>query len=273
MAAFVLVFPIFTRLGCELFTTWAVVAAFQEPRRGTLFLMNDLLSNLKGKRTYYVVTLGVLYVLGALLGFYELDEKILAVFGLGGLGFLRAALGKTVDLKVGSGTQEGRKEGSPLNGGDWQREDEARVSRRSSFEGLMWAGAVACLGMVAAALVLSGCARLAPDGVYKGDQVLFRADKVITSSYEVMHSFVQWELSNRRTLEQWPEIREAADVVRNNAQRWIDTAISLREAYAANPNDATRRGLDKALDTLATALAESAAYMARPLSDGRSTEH
>lgn len=52
----------------------------------------EVMSKLKGKRTYFVVAIGVLYVAGAWLGFWQLDEKVLGAIGFSGLGFLRAAL-------------------------------------------------------------------------------------------------------------------------------------------------------------------------------------
>ena len=54
----------------------------------------NALNFLKGKRTYYCAVLGILYVGGAVLGFYELDEKVLIALGFGGMAFLRAALGR-----------------------------------------------------------------------------------------------------------------------------------------------------------------------------------
>jgi len=47
---------------------------------------------LQGKKTYFVVAIGLLYVAGVWLGFWEWDERVLAVLGLGSLAFLRAAV-------------------------------------------------------------------------------------------------------------------------------------------------------------------------------------
>jgi len=49
---------------------------------------------LRGKKTYFTVAIGVLYVGGCYLGFYEFDEKVLVVLGLGSVAFLRAAMPK-----------------------------------------------------------------------------------------------------------------------------------------------------------------------------------
>jgi hypothetical protein len=65
-----------------------------------LIAMNKAIEFLKGKKTYYCAAVGVLYIGGACLGFYDLDEKVLGIFGLGSLAFLRSAIhghAKTLD--------------------------------------------------------------------------------------------------------------------------------------------------------------------------------
>jgi hypothetical protein len=54
--------------------------------------MNNLIEFLKGKKTYYLTLVGLLYIGGAFLGFYELDEKVLTLFGLGFVATFRSAL-------------------------------------------------------------------------------------------------------------------------------------------------------------------------------------
>lgn len=61
--------------------------------------MNSLREKLQGKKTYFAVAIGLLYLVGVWAGFWEWDEKVLAAFGLGGIAFLRVALGK-VDGKL-----------------------------------------------------------------------------------------------------------------------------------------------------------------------------
>lgn len=65
----------------------------------------ELISKLKGKRTYFVVAIGVLYVGGAWLGFWEINDKVLDALGLGAIAFLRAALPK--QMAVGTLTEGG----------------------------------------------------------------------------------------------------------------------------------------------------------------------
>lgn len=111
--------------------------------------------------------------------------------------------------------------------------------------------------------VMAGCGTLAPDGPYKSDKTLYAADKAITESYDVMHTFVLWEYRNRATLAKWPEIKKSADTVRAGAQGWIESAIRLRDVYAANPTENNKLSLDKALAILSQAIAEVSTQMAK----------
>ena len=56
--------------------------------------MNTLITLLQGKKTYFTVAIAILYVGGAYLGFWELNDEVLAVFGLSALAFLRAGIKK-----------------------------------------------------------------------------------------------------------------------------------------------------------------------------------
>lgn len=120
-----------------------------------------------------------------------------------------------------------------------------------------------CVLLVSATLSLgTGCQsnKLAEPGPYKGDEILYAADKTITSSYRILHSFVKWEYTHRALLP--PEVSHAADAVRGNASRWIDSAIALREAYAVSPTAENRNSLEKTISILEAALTEAAKYMA-----------
>ena len=114
-------------------------------------------------------------------------------------------------------------------------------------------------------LIPTGCGTLDPSGVYKGDAVLYRSELGINTSYELIHTFVEWELDNRAALARWPEIRKAADDMRKNTPRWKATADAMHDAYAAYPSDTNREALTKALNILKTAMTEATKYMAKPL--------
>jgi hypothetical protein len=69
--------------------------------------MNNLIEFLKGKKTYYLTLVGLLYIGGAFLGFYELDEKVLTLFGLGFVATFRSALKSHLPNASGSSSAEG----------------------------------------------------------------------------------------------------------------------------------------------------------------------
>lgn len=110
----------------------------------------------------------------------------------------------------------------------------------------------------------TGCARkLDTTGVYQGDKTLYNADKVISESYDVMSTFLKYELDNRVALAATPEVGKAADNIRDNAQRWIKSAVALRDAYATNPTPANRDKLNQAISVLRQAVTEASGYLAK----------
>ena len=122
---------------------------------------------------------------------------------------------------------------------------------------------VAILGLLSVFLMFnSGCAPLAPGGVYAGDQILHKSELITTTSYDVIHTYVTWEKENRAALANYPEIKQSADVMRRNAKQWFATANALHDAYAANPTPENGAALTTALAVLQTALNEAVKYMA-----------
>lgn len=113
---------------------------------------------------------------------------------------------------------------------------------------------------------LLGCRSLAPDGAYQGDQVLYQAETTIVTSYQLVDTFLKWERANEKLLAQWPEIHRAAAKLRTEYPQWYRTANALRDAYAANPDPATRDKLQTTLALLRTALTEAAGYMTQATS-------
>ena len=107
----------------------------------------------------------------------------------------------------------------------------------------------------------SACGTLAP-GVYNKDEILYRADTAITTSYDVLHTFVKFEYTNRAALASRPEIKKAADNIRAHAPLWIGSAIALREAYAAAPTPENRDKLQASIAVLRAALLEATNYLA-----------
>jgi hypothetical protein len=114
---------------------------------------------------------------------------------------------------------------------------------------------------IVALLVLPGCGTLDKSGVYAGDKTLYDADQVINTSYDALHAFVLFEFQNRAMLAPHPEVKLAADNVRMNARDWLQSAINLREAYAANPTADNANKLHNAIAIIQTALSEATKYL------------
>ncbi len=123
---------------------------------------------------------------------------------------------------------------------------------------------IASLLVALCAFAFAACGTLEKTGPYQGDDVLYRADVTITTSYQALHGFVTWEYENRAALAGQPQIRHAADQVRQNAEKWTNSAIALREAYAANPTPETKASLVKALGVLQAAMSEATKYLTLP---------
>lgn len=110
--------------------------------------------------------------------------------------------------------------------------------------------------------LIAGCvssSRLDPEGPYKGDAILYNADRTIASAYDLMHSFVKWEYENRASL--GPQVKASADHVRRNAESWIGSAVSTRDIYALAPTAANRNSLESNLRMLRMALSEVTQYL------------
>ncbi len=107
----------------------------------------------------------------------------------------------------------------------------------------------------------SGCSNttLHKNGVYAEDRTLFEADKATTTGARLMRKFVEWEQKYRSTLP--PEVSRASDKVFLNGDKWIDSAVALREAYATNPSKENKLALENSLRLIQSVLDEVARYM------------
>jgi hypothetical protein len=64
----------------------------KKENRNRILFMNNTREFLKGKKTYGVALVGALYLLGCWVGWFEMDEKVLAGLGLGFMATFRSAL-------------------------------------------------------------------------------------------------------------------------------------------------------------------------------------
>lgn len=98
-------------------------------------------------------------------------------------------------------------------------------------------------------LLLSGCKNLAPGGAYEGDQYLYAADAVISTSYEAAHTFVKWEYDYRNTIT-WPQVKEFANFVRLNYPTYHRAAMAARSQYILSKTVESKKSLELTLDVL-----------------------
>lgn len=106
-----------------------------------------------------------------------------------------------------------------------------------------------------------GCRSLAPDGVYQGDKFLAQTEATITTSYQVVNTFLTWENDNRLWLASWPGITDAADKLRDDFPNWYRTANVMRDVYVAAPSGDSAANLEKSIALLRAALVEATTYM------------
>jgi hypothetical protein len=183
--------------------------------------MNNLITFLQGKKTYFTVAIAILYVGGAFLGFWDLSDEVLAVFGLGALAFLRAGI----------------------------RKADPEVSKASRL--------ALATAMVPLSLVLVGCSAIQPGN----DPVVVNAERTTQLAVDVFDTFLKWEYDNRQALSVTPEIRKSADFIRGKGQDWLTTARSMTKAYKANRTPENKANLDTAMAVLRMAVTEARNYL------------
>lgn len=112
------------------------------------------------------------------------------------------------------------------------------------------------------------CRQLDPAGVYQGDRFLFESEMAINTSYDMVKTFLTWEMNNREALAKFPEIGKAANRLRREYKGWHESAVALHDLYEINKTDENRTKLMNAISLLRAALAEATKYMtqaAQPL--------
>lgn len=112
---------------------------------------------------------------------------------------------------------------------------------------------------------LTGCQRtLETGGVYQGDKVLYEADKLISTSHDLMQEFINWEKNHRAVLAQYPQIRQLADKMFTEGPPAFASAVALRDLYAGDPNVENRDKLQLAIDLLRGLTREATKWMTDP---------
>lgn len=108
-------------------------------------------------------------------------------------------------------------------------------------------------------LILASCGTLNPEGAYKGDKILYNADKVIVTANDSFQAIVSWEFENKDIIKQnWPEIasklKKVTDEIRLNSDIWLETAIKSRDTYEAVKTEENANVLRKSIDVIKNVL-------------------
>lgn len=205
---------------------------------------------LQGRKTYLTcLTAGVL-LFGSWQRWWQLPAEIYAALLALATAFLRASIPAVP--------------GPPLPGPDSPASGATPAPAAAAPQpqaGTVPPSLLAALAsLLAANLLLTGCASLDPTGVYQGNQALYQADLVLASSYDALHGFVQWEYDNRAALNSTPAIRAAADNVRAGAPQWFSGALACRDACQTNSSAANQAALQQALAVLQQAVLQALRY-------------
>lgn len=111
-------------------------------------------------------------------------------------------------------------------------------------------------------LNLSGCKNvpLDPNGVYHGDVAAYTADNEITKAETRLNKALAWGEANPTTVAKIGELGRALTTIRDNKDKWLDSAFSAFDAFHANPTSENKTAYDTAVNVMKLALAEVAKY-------------
>jgi hypothetical protein len=105
----------------------------------------------------------------------------------------------------------------------------------------------------------SGCASILPGH----DPVVVNAERTVKISFDTFDTFLKLEYDNREQLKKIsPDILKAADNIRNNAPKWLETANTTIRAYKKHRDLENKFNLNTAMAVLQNALNEAQKYIA-----------
>lgn len=114
------------------------------------------------------------------------------------------------------------------------------------------------LPVVLLAFILSGCSGLRPGS----DPIVVNAERVTGVALDVFDSFLRLEYENRVFLEKLdPGIHKAAEKVRYEAPKWIESAVNLTRSYKRNRTPENKFNLITAMAVLEAGMQESQRYI------------
>jgi hypothetical protein len=111
----------------------------------------------------------------------------------------------------------------------------------------------------------TGChTQLSGTGVYGTDTAAYDMDLAISTSKNVIESFLTWEKANRPLLStKYPDIRVYADKLRAEAPGWLKSAVAVRDSYATTHSQTDKTAFDAAMSVLDQAVTQAQTYLAK----------
>ena len=94
------------------------------------------------------------------------------------------------------------------------------------------------------------------------DPVVVQAERATELSLDVFDSFLRWEYANQETV--GCDVKQAADRIRRDGTRWLESARALTKAYKQNRTPKNKANLDTALWVLQISVEEAISYMPKP---------
>lgn len=185
---------------------------------------------LRGKKTYLVAVLAVIYLFGGDQGWWQVNAEIMGIFGAAGLATLRAGI----------------------------KGDSGKPPEPPSTGATPAVVLALCLGT--AAIMQTGCKSVDPGN----DPVVVRAEQVTQVALETFDAFLEWEWRNRNmglSLSSTPEVAAAAAEIRANGIRWLEDARALTQAYKEHRTPERRANLETAIAVLQETISRVSAYL------------
>lgn len=127
----------------------------------------------------------------------------------------------------------------------WSVIEKRAKARAAADASLQSSHLLVLVGLLPAALMLAGCASLAPDA----DPIVVRAEQSISISYETANGFVEWEEANRASVSE--DVTDAADTLRADFPAAHRAALDALAAYKADRSAYAKDRLLQWLSTLA----------------------
>jgi hypothetical protein len=118
------------------------------------------------------------------------------------------------------------------------------------------AGAV--ISLTVAPVMFSGCTAIAPGN----DPVVVEAERVLSSSLDIVDTFVHLEFNQRTELAALsPDIHTYAEVLRKQFSGWLDSAKAMIRTYKANRSPENKANLQTAIAVLNQAALQAQKYL------------